>query len=416
VSLPPGDRIEPLLRELAPLVLGAITRRARDFAEAEDAVQDALIAAAEQWSRDGLPQNPRGWLTRVALRRLTDQARSNIARRDREEAAAAASSTTASAAPADPTDFDPDDTLVLLFMCCHPSLTMASAIALTLRAVGGLTTSQIASAFLVPDATIGQRISRAKQTIRSSGIPFAMPDGAEREVRLSSVLHVLYLIFNEGYTASSGSTLQRIDLSAEAIRLTRQVHAIIPDDPDAAGLLALMLLTDARRLARTGPHGELVPLDAQDRSTWDRAMIAEGVTLASAALAMGSVGEYQLQAAIAAVHAEAPTAAETDWPQIQALYAMLGRISDNPMVSLNHAVATAMAEGPDVGLTLLTELESDDRLRNHYRLDAVRGHLLERAGRADEAAASYRLAASKTTNLPERDYLLNKATGRSQGE
>lgn len=407
--MPPDDQIERLLRQLAPLVLAAVVRRAYDFAEAEDAVQEALIAAAEQWTSASLPDNPHGWLVQVARRRLTDRIRSEMARRQREDTVAAEAPTATMLAAPGESDLDPDDTLVLLFMCCHPALTLASAIALTLRAVGGLTTAEIARAFLVPESTIGQRISRAKQTIRASGIPFAMPDAAERQARVGAVLHVLYLIFNEGYTASAGTELQRVDLSAEAIRLTRQIHAILPDDPDTAGLLALMLLTDARRLARTGPHGELVPLDEQDRSRWHQAMIAEGVTLASAALAMGSVGEYQLQAAIAAVHSEAPSAEETDWPQIRALYAMLGRLSDNPMVALNSAIATAMVEGPAAGLALLGQLDQDPRLRGNHRLDAVRGHLLERAGRREEAVEWYRAAAAMTTNLPERDYLLGRA-------
>jgi RNA polymerase sigma factor (sigma-70 family) len=410
----PGDRVELLLRELAPLVLGAVTRRSRDFAEAEDAVQEALIAAAGRWSRDGIPANPRGWLTQVARRRLVDHVRSEVARRHREDAAAAEVPVIeVPAQPAD-TEFDPADTLVLLFMCCHPSLTPSSAVALTLRAVGGLTTGEIARAFLVPESTIGQRISRAKQTIRSSGEPFTMPEAADRTARLASVLQVLYLIFNEGYTATSGPELQRVDLSSEAIRLTRQLGALLPESGDAAGLLALMLLTDARRAARTGPGGELIPLDEQDRSRWNQAMIAEGVSLASGALSKGSVGQYQLQAAIAAVHDEAARAEDTDWPQIQALYQMLGRVSDNPMVALNHAIATAMIDGPEVGLTLLTQLEREGRLQGSHRLDAVRAHLLERAGRPAEALGWYQRAATRTASIPERDYLLRRAQQAQQ--
>jgi predicted RNA polymerase sigma factor len=307
-------------------------------------------------------------------------------------------------------ELDPDDTLVLLFMCCHPSLTQATAIALTLRAVGGLTTSEIARAFLVPDATIGQRISRAKSTIRDSGIPFTMPDAAERATRLESVLQVLYLIFNEGYTASSGDALQRVDLSSEAIRLTRQVHAILPDDGEVGGLLALMLLTDARRAARTGPRGELIPLDEQDRSRWNQAMIAEGSALATDALAQGSIGEYQLQAAIASLHDEATSTDDTDWTQIRQLYGLLGRINDSPMVALNYAIATAMVDGPGAGLALLDQLEGDKRLEGNHRLDAVRAHLLERSGRTEEARECYRRAASRTASTPERDYLMSRAT------
>jgi len=299
-------------------------------------------------------------------------------------------------------------------MCCHPALTPASAIALTLRAVAGLTTAQIAKSFLVPELTMGRRISRAKESIEASGVPFGMPDAAERTARLSSVLHVLYLVFNEGYTTSSGAELHRADLSAEAIRLTREVQRLLPNDGDVAGLLALMLLTDARRAARTGPRGELIPLDEQDRSLWDGEAIAEGVALASAALSMGAVGEYQLQATIAAVHDEAARAEQTDWPQILALYEMLMRVTDSPVVALNHAIAKAMVDGPEFGLALLAPLQEDPRLRASHRLDAVRAHLFERAGQRDVAVQLYRAAASKTASLPERDYLLMKAAKLSE--
>ena len=406
-SSPPDHQIEHLLRDLAPQVLGAVARRFRDFAASEDAVQEALIAAAEQWPRDGVPDNPRGWLFQVAQRRMTDHLRSEIARRNRE--ARVAEDIPIAVAMEETPDVDPDDTLALLFMCCHPALTSASAIALTLRAVGGLTTSEIAKAFLVPESTIGQRISRAKQSIKASGVPFQMPGGEERAQRLSSVLHVLYLIFNEGYTTSSGAALHRADLSNEAIRLTREVYKLLPENGDVAGLLALMLLTDARRAARTGPAGELIPLDEQDRTLWNREAIAEGIALTSAALAKGSVGEYQLQAAIAAVHDEAPRAEATDWPQILALYDMLIRMTANPMVALNHAIASAMVHGPHAGLELLAPLENDPRLRGVHRLDAVRAHLLDRAGEHETAADLYRTAASKTTSVPERNYLLMKA-------
>lgn len=401
--------VEHLLRVLAPQVLGPVVRRFHDFAASEDAVQEALIAAAAQWPGAGVPDNPRGWLIRVAMRRLTDSLRSDVARRNRE--AIVAEETPVAVAPVldVPPAIDPDDTLILLFMCCHPALTPASAIALTLRAVGGLTTAEIAKAFLVPELTIGQRISRAKQSIRTSGVPFHMPDAGERAQRLGSVLHVLYLIFNEGYTASAGSALQRTDLSNEAIRLTRTVHALLPGNGDVAALLALMLLTDARRVARTGPYGELIPLEEQDRSLWDREAIAEGVALVSQALSQGPVGEYQVLAAIAAVHDEAPHASDTDWPQLLALYDMMKRITDNPMVVLNHAIATAMVHGPHAGLALLEPLETDVRLRGSHRLDAVRAHLLERVGDLAAAVALYRQAAGKTSSTPERDYLLMKA-------
>jgi len=403
------QHVECLLRDLAPQVLGPVVRRFRDFAASEDAVQEALIAAADQWPREGVPDNPRGWLIHVAQRRMLDHIRSEISRRNRE--ALVAEDTPVAVAPPmeGSSEIDPDDTLVLLFMCCHPALTSASAIALTLRAVGGLTTAEIAKSFLVPESTIGQRISRAKQSIKTTRVPFRMPDADERSQRLGSVLHVLYLIFNEGYTTSSGAALHRTDLSNEAIRLAREVHRLLPDSGDVAGLLALMLLTDARRAARTGPDGELIPLDEQDRTLWDRQAIADGVALVSAALSKGSIGEYQLQAAIAAVHDEAARAEDTDWPQILALYGMLMRMTDNPMVALNHAIATAMVSGPNAGLALLAPLGDNARLQGNHRLDAVRAHLLERAGEREVAVDLYRKAASKTTSVPERNYLLMKA-------
>ncbi len=411
MSSPSPDRhVEPLLRDLAPQVLGAVVRRFHDFAASEDAVQEALIAAAVQWPRDGVPDNPRSWLIRVAQRRLVDHLRGETSRR--KMAAAVAAETEAAVAPADgELDIDPDDTLVLLFMCCHPALTSASAIALTLRAVGGLTTAQIAKSFLVPELTIVRRISRAKETIKASGIPFGVPDADERAERLGSVLHTLYLVFNEGYT-SSGPELQRPDLSSEAIRLVREVQRLLPANGDVAGLLALMLLIDARRAARSGPNGELIPLDEQDRSLWDRQKIDEGVALASVALSLGVVGQYQLQATIAAVHDEAVRAEDTDWRQILALYEILMGMTDNPVVALNHAVATAMVHGPLAGLALLAPLQDDERLRTSHRLDAVRAHLLDRAGERDAAVELYRSAASKTSSTPERNYLLMKAAGR----
>jgi RNA polymerase sigma factor (sigma-70 family) len=398
--------IEHLLRELAPHVLGAVVRRFGDFAAAEDAVQESLLAAAIEWPREGLPDNPRAWLTQVASRRMVDQIRSESARRRREnETALEVARTSQSSAP----DTREDDTMLLFFMCCHPALTLSSAIALTLRAVGGLTTAEIAHAFLVPEATMAQRISRAKQSIKNSGIPFQPPTPQEQVQRLRAVLHVLYLIFNEGYTSSTGPNLLRNDLAQEAIRLTRIVYRLQSDETEAAGLLSLMLLTDARRLARTSAEGELIPLAHQDRALWDREQIAEGVALLSATLPKGSVGPYQLQAAIAAVHDEAAQAENTDWPQILALYDLLRRISDNPMVALNHAVASAMVHGPTKGLELLDVLQADARLADHHRLDAVRAHLLELTGDREEAARWYRAAASKTGSLPERDYLLTQA-------
>ncbi len=400
---------EDLLRELAPQVLGSTLRRFKDFAAAEDAVQEALVAASAQWPQEGIPDNPRGWLIHVAARRMTDFLRSETARRTREELAAQPSLTDPWSKFRENGTMERDDTLVLLFMCCHPALTTSSAIALTLRAVGGLTTSEIANAFLVPESTMAQRISRAKQTIKASGVPFRMPTKRERTPRLTAVLHTLYLIFNEGYTSSTGTALHRTELSGEAIRLTRAIYRRLPDDPEVAGLLALMLLTDARRPARTGPDDELIPLDKQDRQLWNRAVIAEGVALVSRTLPKGSVGPYQLQAAIAAIHDEAATADETDWAQILALYTVLERMSGNPMVSLNRAIAVAMVRGPAAGLALLDQLGSDERMAGHYRLDAVRAHLLEKSGDHQAAIAGYRAAAARTTSIPERGYLINQA-------
>jgi len=408
-----GGGSEHLLRELAPQVLGTMIRRFRDFAAAEDAVQEALIAAATQWPSAGLPDNPRAWLIQVASRRMTDHVRSELARRRRETSVAIDCGYTIPASEGED-EADADDTLVLLFMCCHPALTPSSAIALTLRAVGGLTTAEIAKAFLVPEATMAQRISRAKQSIKASGVPFRLPTQKDRAESLRSVLHVLYLMFNEGYTSSGGPELQRQDLSGEAIRLARILHGALSGDGEVAGLLALMLLTDARRLARTGPDGELIPLTEQDRTVWDRGQIAEGVALVSAALSTGLIGAYQLQAAIAAVHDEAARAEDTDWPQILALYDLLKRMSDNPMVVLNHAIATAMVHGPPAGLKLLDALDADGRLSGHHRLDAVRAHLLEKAGDHQTAIVHYQTAARRTTNLPEQNYLLAQAARLSE--
>jgi RNA polymerase sigma factor (sigma-70 family) len=404
-------RIEDLLRGLAPQVLGVLVRRYGDFAACEDAVQEALVAAAVQWPEQGVPEVPRAWLITVAARRLADQWRSDEARRTREATAATLVPPGELVAPAADADRPPahDDTLKLLLLCCHPALSPASQVALTLRAVGGLTTAEIARAFLVPEATMAQRISRAKQRIKSSGIPFAEPAEDERAERLAALLHVLYLVFNEGYTTTSGPDLQRTDLTREAIRLTREVRRRLPDDGEVAGLLALMLLTDARRSARTGPGGALVPLAEQDRALWDAESIREGVALVTDALSRAPLGPYQLQAAIAAVHAEAPRAEDTDWPQVVALYELLERIAPNPMVTLNRAVAVAMVRGPRAGLDVLDTLDGDERMAGHHRLDAVRAHLLEMAGDVVAATASYRLAASRTTSLPERRYLEARA-------
>ena len=388
--------VEDLLRELAPQVLGVLTRRYGDFDAAEDAVQEALLAAAVHWPAEGVPDRPRGWLIQTATRRLIDQRRSERSRMAREDRALLTQPP-----PADVPDRD--DTLVVLFLCCHPALTPASAIALTLRAVGGLSTPEIARAFLVPEPTMAQRISRAKQRIKSSGVPFRLPTADEWTDRLRTVLHVLYLVFNEGYATTAGRDVHRADLCDEAVRLTRVVHRMLPDDPEVAGLLALMLLLDARRPARTGPSGELVPLPEQDRTRWDRALVAEGAAMLAAAIGRGAVGEYQLQASIAAVHDRAARAEDTDWPQILALYELLDRMTGNPVVTLNRAVAAAMVHGPEAGLTLLAHVE--ERLSGQHRLDAVRAHLLEMAGDTTAAAEHYAAAAALATNLPERHHL-----------
>ncbi len=393
------------LRELAPQVLGALVRRYGGWETCEDALQEALLAAATQWPREGRPANPKGWLITAASRRRIEMWRADSARQRREEREVVL-------APAEPPDVpDTDDTLTLLTLCCHPALTAPSQVALTLRAVGGLRTAEIARAFLVPEATIAQRISRAKQRIKAHGATFRMPPDDELPARVAAVLQVLYLIFNEGYTASSGPKLNRVELSAEAIRLTRQLQARLPGHGEAAGLLALMLLTDARRTARTTADGELVPLAEQDRGRWDTAAIAEGAALIEDALATAPIGPYQLQAAIAAVHDEAASAAATDWRQIATLYALLSQVAPGPMVTLNRIVAIAMVDGPQAGLAQLAAAESDPALAGHYRVAAVRAHLLELAGAPDEAREHYRRAARLTLSVPERRYLEGRAAG-----
>jgi RNA polymerase sigma factor (sigma-70 family) len=395
--------IEDLLRELAPQVLGTLLRRHSQFDACEDAVQEALLAAANQWAAHGIPGNPRSWLLTVASRRLIDTWRSEASRQHREEAAAVLE--IAARGPAS----DTDDTLALVFLCCHPSLSVPSQLALTLRAVGGLTTAEIARAFMVPEATMAQRISRAKERIKATGMRFELPPEAERPDRLRVVMQVLYLVFNEGYTTSSGATLQRADLTTEAIRLTRMLHQLMPEEGEVAGLLALMLLTDARRAARTDEDGWLVQLDDQRRELWNSAQISEGIELLTRTLGKAPVGPYQLQAAIAAVHDEARTAEETDWPQILALYEVLEQVSPGPVVTLNRAVAVARVHGPRAGLALVGTLDGDERMAHNHRLEAVRAHLLERAGDIDAARKSYELAARMTASLPERRYLALRA-------
>jgi RNA polymerase sigma factor (sigma-70 family) len=405
-----GPEVEDLLRRLAPRALGAVVRRYGHFDLAEDAVQEALLAAATRWPAEGIPERPGGWLVAVAARRLTDLLRSEQARRRREERVARWTLPDQWLAPAaDRPAPAADDTLVLLFMCCHPALPPAGQIALTLRAVGGLSTAEVARAFLVPEPTMTRRISRAKQRIRESGVRFRLPSAGERAERLGAVLHVLYLIFNEGYASTAGPSLHRVALSTEAIRLARLVHRLLPDDAEVAGLLALMLLTDARRPARTGPDGALVPIAEQDRSLWNARDIAEGVALLTEALPHGPTGPYQLQAAITALHDEAPTAEATDWPQILAFYELLLRISDNPVVALNHAVAVAMVRGAPAGLELLGKLAADERIARDHRLPAVRGHLLELAGDRRAARAAYLAATRLTASLPQQRYLQARA-------
>jgi RNA polymerase sigma factor (sigma-70 family) len=398
-----APRVEDLLRDLAPQVLGALVRRYGRFDASEDAVQEALLAAAMQWPDGGIPENPRAWLVTVASRRLVDGWRSESARRRREE------HVTVLDVPEPGPVAERDDTLTLLFLCCHPSLSVPSQLALTLRAVGGLTTAEIANAFLVPEPTMAQRISRAKQTIRDAGARFDLPPEAERTDRLRVVLQVLYLLFNEGYTTSAGPTLHRADLTSEAIRLARLLRRLLPQEGEIAGLLALMLLTDARRAARTTADGALVPLADQDRALWDRTQIEEGVGIIGDTLGRGAIGPYQLQAAIAAIHDEAPTADETDWPQILALYDVLEQVSLGPVVTLNRAVAVAMVDGPRAGLAVLGTLDADDRMTHTHRLEAVRGHLLELAGDPDAARESYRRAARMTASAPEQRYLAMRA-------
>ncbi|WP_443075570.1 RNA polymerase sigma factor [Streptosporangium sp. NBC_01469] len=406
-----SERLGDLLRELAPQVLGVLLHRYGGFEECEDAVQEALLAAAMQWPAQGVPESPRSWLVTVASRRLIDQIRSEHARRRRESTAAVREAPDAGLAPApgDEGPGDHDDTLTLLFLCCHPALTPASQVALTLRAVGGLTTAEVARAFLMPEATMAPRISRAKQRIKAVGASFEMPSAQEWAGRLDAVLHVLYLIFNEGYTASSGPDLHRGELTTEAIRLARMVHRSLPDDGEVAGLVALMLLTDARRAARIGADGALVPLAEQDRNRWDAVMIEEGAALVTAAMSASPLGPYQLQAAIAALHVQAPRAEDTDWEQIRILYGILTRIAPNPMVTLNHAVAVAMTRGPQAGLELLESLDGEPRITRHHRLYAVRAHLQELAGEHTAAQENYRLAARRTTSLPEQRYLRDRA-------
>jgi RNA polymerase sigma factor (sigma-70 family) len=386
---------------LAPQALGAVTRRYGNFVDAEDAVQEALIVATEKWPVSGMPENPLGWLIRVASRRMGEKYRRDDARRRREDLAGSWSRN-----PPDPAP-NTDDTLILMFMCCHPTLTPTASIPLTLRAIGGLTTREIAAAFLVPEATMAQRISRAKTKLRETNEPFALPPESERSERLQSVLHILYLMFSEGYRTSGGYELTRTDLSSEAIRLARVTHHALSQEPEVTGLLALMLLTDARRLGRTDIDGALIPLLEQDRTRWDRNLIGEGIVLITRALEQHRIGEYQLQAAIAALHDQALRPEDTNWSEIQSLYARLEHMTGNPMVTLNRSVAVSMLHGPRAGLEMLDALA--DRLGDHHRFHAVRAHLLAEAGDTEGAITEFRHASEMATNLRERHYLIAEA-------
>lgn len=397
---------EDELRQIAPAVLGALLRRHGNLDLCEDAVQEALVEASADWTEKGIPERPRGWLFTVANRRLIDHVRRESARRKREERfMVGAPPAEFLRIPGEAVDLDRDDSLMLLFLCCHPALTPPSQIALTLRAIGGLSTQEIASAFLVPETTMAQRISRAKQRIQAAGGSFSMPPLDEVEERVSVVQHVLYLIFNEGYSTTAGPNINRTELTGEAIRLARHLRRLRPDDSETAGLLALMLLTEARRSARTTDSGDLVSLVDQDRGLWNRELINEGVALVTQALSNGPLGTYQLQAAIAAVHDEAGRADETDWPQVLGLYELLEQVAPNPMATLNRAVAVAMVQGPLAGLALMATLDGDSRVCNHHLMFAVRGYLLEMAGDAEAASAAYHSAARRTASLPERRYL-----------
>jgi RNA polymerase sigma factor (sigma-70 family) len=411
-----SNNIEVLLRELAPRVLGALMRRFGNFADAEDAVQEAMLAAVVSWPDQGVPERPDAWLIRVAARKLTDHLRSELAsiRREVQDAVRTPADELLEPAADGGIRHDQDDSLVLMMLCCHPALRPASQIALTLRAVGGLTTAEIAHAFLVPESTMAQRIRRAKSRLKQCGAEFRLPTERERRDRLRAVMHVLYLMFNEGYTASSGDELVRGELTGEALRLTRMLHTLLPDDGEVSGLLALMLLTEARRPARSRPDESLIPLAEQDRTLWQRPMIDDGLALITDSLARSPLGPYQIQAAIAAVHAEAPQAEDTDWRQIVSLYGLLQQLAPSPMVSLNQAVAVAMVAGPRAALALLQPLDNQPGMPAHHRLHAVRAHLLEMAGDHRAARESYQMAARLTTSIPEQRYLHQRAARLSE--
>jgi RNA polymerase sigma factor (sigma-70 family) len=410
---------EDVFRAESGRVLGALMRRFGDLDLAEDAYQDACLSALETWPRDGIPHNPGAWLTTASRNKALDRLRREQQRLGRETESLGLRLDRPAEPTAPPSDqladlgdpttvLDDDDQLRLLFLCCHPALGEQAQVALTLRTVGGLTTVEIARAFLVPESTMAQRIVRAKRKIVGAGIPFRLPEGTELGERTAAVLHVVYLVFNEGYAASEvtdDAPLVRVDLCEEALRLSALLHRLLPDDAEVMGLAALLMLHDARRATRTDDAGRLVPLAEQDRGRWDRERIRLAVAMVERALRTGPVGPYQIEASIAALHAEAPTYETTDWPQIVALYGLLEQALPGPMVRLNRAVALAMVDGPDAGLAVVDEIADGGELADHHRLHAVRAHLLENAGRADEAMAEYDRAAVLTTSAPERNYL-----------
>lgn len=410
----PDAALEAALHGVLPRVLAAVTKRCGDFAAAEDAVQEALLAAMAAWPRDGVPSNAAGWLFTVALRRLADAHDADTARRRREHELASERSAAVSP-PAGDEQHDEslaevgDETLVLLFACCHPALPPSSAIPLMLRALCGVSTAAIARALFVGEATLAQRLVRAKQAIAGSGVPLALPPAAERERRFASVLQTIYLLGNEGHVGNDGDEPLRCPFAAEAIRLARLCVRLLPGHAEAEGLLALLLLTESRRAARQGPAGELIPLDEQDRSRWDRALVAEGAALVATAIARGRIGSYQLQAAIAALHAEAPDVERTDWPQIFALYTLLHGVTGSAFVALNRVVALAMVHGAAAGLAELDRLAEEPLLARGHRLLAVRAHLLQRAGEMAAARAAFERAAELAIDPAEREFLRTRA-------